>query len=224
MVATTTKEKEKLTHTFEQAKNEIDEYVSFLKIANKGSEFMNDEFLLKLQEIAMKSLTIDGKIINLLTENELYNLSIRRGTLTSEERTVINNHVVVSYNMLNKLSFPKKLKRVPVIAGSHHKTIKTNEDGRHFGYGAESIMNLPMSLEDRILAVADVFEAVTASDRPYKDPNSLNHSLQILASMAKNDELDYSIVKFFIDNKIYEEYSLNNLKKEQLDTVTVELA
>jgi len=224
MEATTTEEKEKLTQTFEEAKNEIDSYVSFLKVANKGSEFMNDEFLLKLQEIATKSLTIDGKTINLLSENELYNLSIRKGTLTSEERTVINNHVVVSYNMLNKLSFPKKLKRIPVIAGSHHKTIKTNETGRHFGYGAESIMNLPMSLEDRILAVADVFEAVTASDRPYKDPNSLNHSLQILASMAKNDELDYSIVKFFIDNKIYKEYSLNNLKKEQLDTVTVELA
>jgi len=84
-------------------------------------------------------------------------------------------------------------------------------------------MKLPMSLEDRILAVADVFEAVTASDRPYKDPNSLNHSLNILVSMAKNDELDFNIVKFFIDEKIYEEYSKNNLRPEQIDEVTVKI-
>jgi hypothetical protein len=123
--------------------------------------------------------------------------------------------------MLNKLTFPKKFKRIPVIAASHHKTISKDEEGRHGGYGAEEIMKYPMSLEDRILAVADVFEAVTASDRPYKDPNSLNHSLKILVSMAKNDELDYNIVKFFIDHKIYEEYSKENLRPEQIDEVTV---
>ncbi len=223
MVTKSNAVQEELTKEFVKMKKEIEDDVVFLKLANKGSEYMSDEYLLRLHKIATSGLIVDGEKINLLTDNELYNLSIRKGTLTSEERTVINNHVVVSYNMLNKLIFPKKLNRIPVIAGSHHKTIKTNEAGRHFGYGAESIMNLPMSLEDRILAVADVFEAVTASDRPYKDPNSLNHSLQILASMAKNDELDYGLVKFFIDKKIYEEYSLHNLKKEQIDKVTVSL-
>ncbi|MDD2698059.1 MAG: MBL fold metallo-hydrolase [Arcobacteraceae bacterium] len=223
MLAETQEEKDHLTKLFEELKKEIDENIKFLKIANKGSEFMSDEFLLRLHTIASKDLIIDGKVVELLTENELYNLSIREGTLTAEERTIINNHVTVSYNMLNKLTFPKKLQRVPVIAGSHHKTIKTDENGKHFGYGAPAIMDLPMSLEDRMLAVADVFEAITASDRPYKDPNSLNHSLQIMASMAKNDELDYTLVKFFIDKKIYEEYSINNLKKEQIDIVTVKL-
>jgi HD-GYP domain-containing protein (c-di-GMP phosphodiesterase class II)/phosphoribosyl 1,2-cyclic phosphodiesterase len=223
MLAETQEEKDHLTKLFEELKKEIDENIKFLKIANKGSEFMSDEFLLRLHTIASKDLIIDGKVVELLTENELYNLSIRKGTLTAEERTIINNHVTVSYNMLNKLTFPKKLQRVPVIAGSHHKTIKTDENGKHFGYGAPAIMDLPMSLEDRMLAVADVFEAITASDRPYKDPNSLNHSLQIMASMAKNDELDYTLVKFFIDKKIYEEYSINNLKKEQIDIVTVKL-
>ncbi len=223
MIATTQAQKEELTCNFEHKIEEINDYIAFLKVANKGSEFMSDEFLLKLHKFANEPLVIDGKTISLLTENELYNLSIRKGTLTPEERTIINNHVIVSYKMLNKLTFPKKLQRIPIIAGSHHKTIKTDGKGRHFGYGHEDIMNLPMTLEDRILAVADVFEAVTASDRPYKDPNSLNHSLQILANMAKNDELDYHIVKFFIDKKIYEEYSQNNLKKEQIDTVTVKL-
>jgi len=223
ILATTQTYKEELTQNFQHEKEELEEYIAFLKIANKGSEFMSDEFLEKLHKYANQTLVVDGKTINLLSKNELYNLSIRKGTLTAEERTIINNHVIVSYKMLNKLTFPKKLKRIPLIAGSHHKTIKTDVNGRHFGYGAEEIMSLPMNLEDRILAVADVFEAVTASDRPYKDPNSLNHSLQILANMAKNDELDYHIVKFFIDKKIYAEYSKNNLKKEQIDTVTVKL-
>lgn len=221
----TTDESQRQEHytLFQKNLKEIEDDIAFLKVANKGSEFMSDLFLNRLKLIAQKTLIIDGKERTLLSQNELYNLSIRKGTLTTEERTIINNHVIVSYNMLNKLTFPKKLKRIPVIAGSHHKTIRVDENGRHGGYGAESIMALPMSLEDRILAVADVFEAVTASDRPYKDPNSLNHSLQILASMTKNDELDYSLVKFFIDKKLYEEYSLHNLKKEQIDTVTVKL-
>ncbi len=221
--ANTQEEKDQLQNSFNTTIKEIEEDIQFLKVANKGSEFMSDEYVQRLEQLATKTVTINGKTINLLTQNELYNLSIRKGTLTAEERTIINNHVVVSYKMLNKLTFPKKLKRIPVIAGSHHKTIKTDENGRHFGYGHEDVMSLPMSLEDRILAVADVFEAITASDRPYKDPNSLNHSLEIMASMAKNDELDYNLVKFFIDNKIYQEYSENNLKKEQIDKVTVEL-
>ncbi len=75
----------------------------------------------------------------------------------------------------------------------------------------------------KILAVADVFEAITASDRPYKDPNKLNQSLEIMAKMAKGDELDYSLVKFFIDKEIYKEYAQNNLRPEQIDTVTVKL-
>jgi len=125
--------------------------------------------------------------------------------------------------MLDKLTFPKKLARVPLIAGSHHKTIYTDQNGKHGGYGAPEIMYEPMSIEDRILAVADVFEAVTASDRPYKDPNSLNQSLNILNFMVKNEELDRDLVKFFIDNKIYEKYTKDNLKPEQIDEVTVKI-
>ena len=125
--------------------------------------------------------------------------------------------------MLSKLTFPKKLSRVPIIAGSHHKTIYTDDNGRHGGYGAEEIMCEDMSLEDRILAVADVFEAVTASDRPYKDPNSLNQSLRILSFMVKDNELDRDLVKFFIDNEIYKDYVEENLLESQRDEVTVEI-
>ena len=199
----------------------IEESVKFLQVANKGSEFFDDDKIAKLEEIASHKLVIDNNEVSLLSEDELYNLSVKKGTLTNEERTVINNHVIVSYNMLKNLSFPKNLNRVPVIAGSHHKTIYTDKNGRHGGYGSEEIMSLPMSIEDRILAVADVFEAVTASDRPYKSPNTLNQSLKIMSFMVKDNELDRDIVKFFVDNKIYEDYAKENLLKIQQDEVTV---
>lgn len=217
----TQKELEALTKNYNDDIEKLEESAIFLREANKGSEYMADEYLEHLDRLSTKSLVVDNKKTTLLNENELYNLSIRKGTLTDEERTVINNHVIVSYKMLDKLTFPKKLQRVPIIAGSHHKTIKTDENGRHFGYGAEEIMSEPMSIEDKILAVADVFEAVTASDRPYKEPNTLNQSLKILTFMANDDELDSDLVRFFIENKIYEQYALDNLIQKQLDEVTV---
>ena len=214
---------EKLEEEYEKDIIQIDKDIAFIKIANKGGEFMEHSDVDKLKELAKIPLTLANEKTMLLTENELYNLSIKKGTLTIEERQIINNHVIVSYNMLNKLTFPKKLKRVPLIAGSHHKTIYTDDNGKHGGYGAPEIMNEHMSLEDRILAVADVFEAVTASDRPYKDPNSLNQSLNILNYMVKDRELDRDLVKFFVENKIYEQYSKENLLETQIDEVTVEI-
>jgi HD-GYP domain-containing protein (c-di-GMP phosphodiesterase class II) len=219
--ASSQNELEDLQLQFDKDMQKIEDDVAFLRTANKGSEFMPDEYAQRLESLSKIPLTIDNKNTTLLNENELFNLSIRKGTLTDEERTVINNHVLVSYKMLDKLTFPKKLKRVPLIAGSHHKTIKTDENGRHFGYGAEEIMSEPMSLEDRILAIADVFEAVTASDRPYKEPNTLNQSLKILTYMANDDELDADLVRFFIENKVYKQYALDNLIPKQLDEVTI---
>jgi len=212
---------DKLELKFKDDIKYIEEALEFIKLSNKGSEFVSDESIDRLEELSLYTLTIDNNEVNLLSDDELYNLCIRKGTLTNEERTIINNHVIVSYNMLKELSFPKNLNRVPVIAGSHHKTIYTDEAGKHGGYGSEEIMSLPMSIEDRILAVADVFEAVTASDRPYKSPNTLNQSLKIMSYMVKDNELDRNIVKFFIDNKIYEDYAKENLLKIQQDEVTV---
>ena len=217
------KELQRLENKFKKDVKYIEYSVEYLKQSNNGSEFVSDENIKKIQELAEHKLIIEGKEVNLLTDNELYNLSIRKGTLTEEERVIINNHVIVSYNMLEKLSFPKYLKRVPVIAGSHHKTISTDKNGRHGGYGAEEIMSLPMSIEDKILAVADVFEAITASDRPYKKPNTLNQSLNIMSAMVKENALDKDIVKYFIDSKIYQEYAKLNLLQEQLDDVTVKI-
>jgi len=223
MNAKSQKEKDDLKKSYEKQILKIEEDLAVVKKSNKGSEFMPDSDSQKIKALAKYPLVIDNEKTSLLSDNELYNLSIKKGTLTIEERQTINNHVVVSYKMLNKLTFPKKLARVPIIAGSHHKTIYTDQNGKHGGYGAPEIMYEPMSLEDRILAVADVFEAVTASDRPYKEPNSLNQSLNILNFMVKDQELDRDLVKFFVDNKIYEKYTKDNLKPEQLDEVTVKI-
>ncbi len=208
-------EKEKLTIEFEAKLKEIEDDLEFIQGTNMGGEFMADEKIERVNKIANNIVTINNEKLNLLSDDEAFNLSIRKGTLTEDEREVINNHVTVSYKMLEKLPFPKKLKRVPIIAASHHKKVGGG------GYGDPRIMDIPMTLEDKILAVADVFEALTASDRPYKKPNSLNQSLRILSFMVKDKELDKDLVKFFVDNDLHMKYAKGNLLESQIDEITV---
>ncbi|MGB7402956.1 MAG: HD domain-containing phosphohydrolase [Arcobacter sp.] len=210
------KEKEQLTIAFQNKITSLEEDLDFVISCNTGGEFMEDEKIERIKEIAKEKLKINGEDTNLLSENEVYNLCIKKGTLTNEERDIINNHVTVSYKMLETMPFPKKLKRVPVIAGSHHKMVKGG------GYSAPEILDLPMTIEDKILAVADVFEALTANDRPYKKANSLNTSLKILSFMIKDQHLDRDIVKFFVDNNLHLDYANKYLSEEQMDEITVD--
>ena len=206
----------KLDKEFEVKIDKIESDLNFIIACNTGGEFMADEKIDRVKEISKTKIIINNEETNLLTNNEVYNLSIKKGTLTEEERKIINNHVTVSYNMLNTLPFPKKLKRVPVIAASHHKKVKGG------GYGAPEIMDLPMTLEDKILAVADVFEALTANDRPYKKANSLNSSLRILSFMVKDGDLDRDLVKFFVDKELHLKYAAEHLSEEQMDEITID--
>ncbi len=210
------KEKEQLTIAFQNKITSLEEDLDFVISCNTGGEFMEDEKIERIKEIAKQKLKINGEDTNLLSEDEVYNLCIKKGTLTNEERDIINNHVTVSYKMLETMPFPKKLKRVPVIAGSHHKMVKGG------GYSAPEILDLPMTIEDKILAVADVFEALTANDRPYKKANSLNTSLKILSFMIKDQHLDRDIVKFFVDNNLHLDYANKYLSEEQMDEITVD--
>jgi|TARA_R110002033_G_scaffold20278_6_gene51405 HD-GYP domain-containing protein (c-di-GMP phosphodiesterase class II)/ribonuclease BN (tRNA processing enzyme) len=210
------KEKEQLTIAFQNKITSLEEDLDFVISCNTGGEFMEDEKIERIKEIAKEKLKINGEDMNLLSENEVYNLCIKKGTLTNEERDIINNHVTVSYKMLETMPFPKKLRRVPVIAGSHHKMVKGG------GYSAPEILDLPMTIEDKILAVADVFEALTANDRPYKKANSLNTSLKILSFMIKDQHLDRDIVKFFVDNNLHLDYANKYLSEEQMDEITVD--
>ena len=207
------KEKKILKTEFTKKVKELEEDLEFLVINNKGAEFMSDDKIERMERIAKKELIINNEKAHLLSEDELKNMCIKRGTLTEEERYVINEHADISIKMLESLPFPKKLKDVPTIAGAHHEKICGG------GY-PKNLKGDEISFESRILAIADIFEALTAHDRPYKEPNTLNQSLKILMFMAKDDHLDRELVKFFIENKVYENYMSFNLMPTQLDEVT----
>ena len=200
-----------------QRVQQLQEDLSFIKLINSGDHFMTPENKEKLDDIFNRcEVNINNQDMGLITDNEYYNLAIQKGTLTNEERDIINNHVLVSYNMLKKLPFPKRFANVPKLAGSHHKTI----DGK--GYAHEDIMDLEMTISDKILAVADVFEALAAHDRPYRQPNTLNQIAKILMFMVKDKHLDQDIVRFFLENKVYKNYVDEHFLEDQLDNIDLD--
>lgn len=204
--------KEFIKHQFNKLITDIQLDLEFLKKTNFGSEFMADDNIERIYKIAEYQITINGQIQNILTQNEIENLCIKKGTLTDEERLIINNHAKLSYEILNSLPFPNKYKRVPQIASGHHE--KINGHGYPLGLEGDQI-----SFEARIIAVADIFESLTASDRPYKQPNTIKQSLRILNFMVNDGELDADLVKFFIDKKLYWDYAKNNMNESQIDTL-----
>lgn len=145
---------------------------------------------------------------------EIYNLSIRKGTLTNEERYKINEHSVMSIIMLKQLPFLENLKNVPEFAGAHHETLIGT------GY-PRKLTKEQMSLPSRIIAVADVFEALTSSDRPYKEAKTLSQSIKILSFMVKDKHLDEDVFKMFLKSGIYKTYAQKYLEKEQIDEVNI---
>jgi len=145
---------------------------------------------------------------------ELNNLAISRGTINDEERYIINHHIVQTIEMLEQLPFPDNLKRVPEIAGAHHEHL--NGKGYPKGLKGDEI-----SIEARILAIADVFEALTASDRPYKDAKSLSQSIAIMDYMRKTEHIDNDLFELFLSSGVYMDYAKQFLKKEQIDKVDI---
>lgn len=188
----------------------LDQAFQFIASCNQASEYLSDEKLIQLQQIAQDEIVYNSTSLKLLTEDELYNLSIRKGNLTPEERKIIENHVTVTYKMLSKLPFPKKWRNVPKIAASHHE--KLNGKGYPWGLKGDEI-----PLQARIMALADIFEALTASDRPYKPPKKLSEVIKILNFMVKDGELDGDLVEFFLKEKMHIEYARQHLKPEQID-------
>jgi len=145
---------------------------------------------------------------------EVYNLAITRGTLTNEDRYIIQNHVIQTIVMLNQLPFPKHLKNVPEYAGAHHETLIGT------GY-PKKLSKKDMTIPARIMAIADVFEALTAADRPYKKPKTLSESIKILSFMVKDQHIDPDLFKVLLESGTYKEYAEKFLKPEQLDDVDV---
>ncbi|MBP3862385.1 MAG: HD domain-containing protein, partial [Pseudomonas sp.] len=146
---------------------------------------------------------------------ELYNLSTRRGTLTREERYIINNHIVQTILMLSSLPLPAYLSNIAEIAGGHHEKM----DGS--GY-PKRLKREEMSLEARMMAIADIFEALTASDRPYKRSKTLSEALNIMAAMCHDAHIDPQLFALFMHEQIYLQYARQFLDPQQIDTVDID--
>ncbi|MGY3571244.1 HD domain-containing phosphohydrolase [Vibrio paucivorans] len=143
---------------------------------------------------------------------ELYNLSIQRGTLTSEERFIINDHIIQSISMLNRLPYPEHLKNIPEIAGGHHERV----DGEGYPKG---LSDEELSVPARVMAIADVFEALTSSDRPYKKAKSLDESIHIMTDMATTGHIDPKLYLLFLENGIDQTYADEFLAPEQITPI-----
>ena len=152
---------------------------------------------------------------HLYNRGELYNLQITRGTLTAEERFKINDHIVQTIIMLNRLPFPKHLRQIPEIAGGHHETMNGT------GY-PKRLIGEQMSTTARMMVIADIFEALTASDRPYKKAKTLSESIRILGLMCKDQHIDPELFELFLTSGVYLQYAEQYLTPEQIDSVDIE--
>ncbi|MCC9661403.1 hypothetical protein LPA49_12655 [Pseudoalteromonas sp. MB41] len=241
---------------------------AFIATCNVGSEFMDDEQLARLKDVACikwhrhfdatlglspleemrfadlkgQSLPVEETLLSdkpsdLITHHkaveydanlgikmsvpeykynlgELYNLQIRSGTLTAEDRFKINEHVISTIRMLNNVPFPEELARVPRYASTHHETLKGT------GYPRKLSAD-DLSIPERVLVLADIFEALTAADRPYKKAKPLSVAIDILAKMVDDDHIDRDVFKLFLSSGIYLEYAKRYLSPEQIDNVDI---
>ena len=188
---------EKTTH---DQLEELKEIREFINKCNEPGEFLEDETLDRLKELSQKTYIDDeGEQQPLITEDELVNLSIRRGSITEKERGKMQDHAAVTLRMLKQIPFTKKLKNIPDFAGAHHEFI--NGKGYPLGLKGDEI-----PFEGKLMAVTDIAEALTASDRPYKKAMPLETVYRILRSMAEKGELDPSLVELFIEKEVYKLY------------------
>ena len=183
----------------------------FIEKANVGGEFMKPEDQARVKRIAgHKWRDHLGMEKHVLTEEEVKFLCIERGTLSFEERQKINDHMTVTIQMLESLPFPKNLKRVPEYAGGHHEKM----DGTGFPRG---LKREQMSWPARMMAIADIFEALTASERPYKAPMKISQALGILQKMQQQNHIDPDLFRLFVSSRVWEKYARIYLRPDQLD-------
>lgn len=254
---------------FEASKEQLIKDFEFLADCNIGGEFMSDEKMARVRDIADREWTrhlsdrlglsatelerfeglpeeplpivekllsdkkshivprVDADVFgdnphafdmevpqHLYNYGEVYNLCIAKGTLTDEERFKINDHIIQTIIMLNALPYPKHLQRIPEIAGNHHETMIGT------GY-PRKLTKDEMSVPSRIMAIADVFEALTASDRPYKPAKTLSESIKIMSFMKKDEHIDPEIFDLFLTSGVYRQYAERYLLPEQLDEVDI---
>jgi HD-GYP domain-containing protein (c-di-GMP phosphodiesterase class II) len=193
----------------------LDAEAALVAETNVGGEFTPDAKIAKIKEIAQRQLEVGGAAMAILNEDEVMNLAIQRGTLNNEDRKTINDHIVVTQQMLERLPFPPHLKNVPEIAGNHHEKM----DGTGYPRG---LKRDDMSVLSRIMGIADIFEALTAADRPYKKPKTLSESMKILSFMVKDRHIDPDLFELFLRSGIYKVYADRFLLPTQIDEVNID--
>lgn len=234
---------------FEAEVAALEDDFAFVGNANVGGEFMDDADIDRLREIGARRWTrhfdktvglaplaaqraeknpppappaeepllgdLPEHMVGGYNHGELYNLAVRRGTLTEEERRTINDHIVVTIKMLESLPFPKKLRNVPEIAGGHHEKM----DGTGYPRG---LKRPDMSIPARVMAIADIFEALTAGDRPYKKAKTISESLRIMSFMVKDNHIDPDLFDLFLRSGVWKDYAETFLAPSQIDEVRIE--
>ena len=200
-------DKQQLAERWQQ----LDSDLEFVKKSNTGSEFMADEHVTRIQRIAEISWQdADGQQRQLLNRDETDNLCIRKGTLTQDEIMVMRNHIWVTIEMLESLTYPKQLSQVPEIACNHHEHM----DGSGYPRGVEGS---ELSLRARIMCIADIFEALTSPDRPYKKGMMLSQAMTILGRMVEDNHLDGELFRLFVESGTYLDYAQRHMSPRQVD-------
>jgi HD-GYP domain-containing protein (c-di-GMP phosphodiesterase class II) len=193
--------------------SQYDEDRDFLRYCNVGVEKMQSDDLDRVLKIATYQWRdSSGETKPFLSADEIENLTIRSGTLTAAERSVINRHIDITIQMLESLPWPKHLKNVPEYAGGHHERM----DGKGYPRG---LTRDQMTLQARVMGIADIFEALTAKDRPYKVGKTLSESLMILGKFKLGGHIDPDLFDVFIREKVYLNYAKQFLSPEQIDEV-----
>jgi len=202
-----------LRAAYEARLRQLEDDRAFLRRCNVGGEFMAEEDCARVRRIAAyRWRGADGRTADFLSEDEVKNLTIRAGTLTEEERRIINRHIEVSIKMLESLPWPKQLKNVPEFAGGHHERM----DGKGYPKG---LTREQMSVQARMIGIADIFEALTAADRPYKKGKTLSEALEILGKMKLGGHIDPDLFDVFVREKVYLAYAKQFLPPAQIDAV-----
>ena len=211
----TAQEQTKLEAELHSKLEQLKDDQKFLNECNTGGEFMADDKKERVKQIANYQIVLDGEKQNLLSDDWVLNLNISRGTLNDSERDKINDHIVVTIDMLEKLPFPKHLKRVPEFAGGHHETMIGT------GY-PKKLTKADMSVQARIMGIADIFEALTASDRPYKKGKTLSEAMRIMGFFKADHHIDADLFDVFLSEGVFQEYADQFLDAKYIDEVNVQ--
>jgi HD-GYP domain-containing protein (c-di-GMP phosphodiesterase class II) len=188
----------------------LQEEFQLIEACNDPCNRLSDDEINCIRLIGKKTYRLGDMNLPYLTDDEMKNLCIKEGTLTEKERKIVQNHVNVTLKILNELPFPRKLENVPEYAGGHHEKL----DGSGYPKG---LLEKELPLQSRIMAIADIFEALTARDRPYKKPMHLSEAIKIMNLMKDNHLIDQDVFDLFIQSHLFHDYAKKEMNPEQVD-------